>query len=574
MESTFDIVIRGGLIVDGSGQTPSIGDVGVRDGIISAVGPALAGRARETLDAAGLIVTPGFVDVHTHYDGQAMWEETLKPSTGHGVTTVVMGNCGVGFAPCRPGDHDELVRFMEGVEDIPEIVMSAGLPWNWETFPDYLDALANRRLDADVAALLPHSALRVYVMGERGAKREPATPAELAEMRRLTAEAMRAGAIGVSTSRMQYHRAKNGDRAPSVDSARQELLALAGGLRDAGRGVFQIIPDLSQTPEHEIELICAVARESGAPVSFTLLQMPAQPGDWRRYLELVEQARAEGLQLHAQVFPRAIGILHGLQLTLNPFALRPSYKAIAARPLAEKVAIMRDPAFKAKLIAEKPDTDPNAVLEAMINRAGELFPLSDPPNYAPRPDQTVAGMARVSGRSELDIVYDLLLEQDGRAMLLLPSSNFVGARLDGVRAMMEHPGTILGLGDGGAHYGYICDSSYPTTVLSHWARDAEQAQRFPIETVVHMLARQTAVAVGLEDRGLIAPGYKADINLIDHAELGLRMPSVTYDLPAGGRRITQDAVGYVATLVDGVVTYRNGMPTGSRPGRLVRMGAG
>lgn len=564
-----DIVIRGGNLVDGSGSEPRRADVAIKDGIIIAVGDDV-GSGVEEIDARGLIVTPGFVDVHTHYDAQATWEETLQPSSLHGVTTVVTGNCGVGFAPCRPEDRERMILVMEGVEDIPQLVMAEGLPWDWETFPEYMTVLGNRRFDIDVGVQLPHSAVRVFVMGERGARREPATDADLAQMRAIVSEAIEAGAIGVSTSRLHYHRSKSGELAPSIDSADRELLTLAAGLRDAGRGVFQMITDVDQTPKSEVALMRRIAAEAEAPLSFTLLQRHSSADDWRDYLDGIEDAQADGLTIRGQIFPRPVGVLQGLQLTLNPFSLRPSYKAIADKPLAEKVAIMRDPAFRARLLAEEPHADPNPMFDSLTAKVREMFPLGPNSNYAPSSEGSVGGRADAEGRSPFEVAYDLLLEQDGQAILYLPASNFAGGQLTAARAMMAHPGTILGLGDGGAHYGFICDASYPSTVLTYWTRDVEARQRLRIEQAVEMLARRPAVAVGLHDRGLIAPGYRADINLIDLDNLVLLSPTVRYDLPAGGRRIVQEALGYRLTIVAGQVTYREGKPTGARPGRLVR----
>lgn len=567
--AAFDMIIRGGEVIDGCGGARFEADVAIRDGVIAEIGK-VSGAGREEIDARGKIVTPGFVDIHTHYDGQATWENTLSPSSGHGVTTVVAGNCGVGFAPCRPGDRDILVEVMEGVEDVPEIVMAEGLPWNWQTFPEYLDALDQRELDIDIAAQLPHSPLRVYVMGERGAKREPATPAELQEMRRLTAEALKAGALGVTTSRMHYHRAKNGELAPSIDSAKEELLALAGGVRDAGRGVFQLITDVHASPSEEFELMRDIAAAARAPVSFTLLQRHGAPDEWKIYLREIERALADGVQIRGQVFPRPVGVMQGLALSLNPFSLRPSYKAIADLPLAEKVRRMRDPGFRQRILAEAPIPDPNPMFTDLTSRVEQMFPLGDPPNYAPSKDQLIGAMAAASGRTPEEIAYDCLLENEGTGVLYLPASNFSQGVLDAPRAMINHPGTILGLGDGGAHYGFICDASYPTTMLSYWARDVDASARMPVERAIELMTSRPASAVGLNDRGVLAAGRKADVNVIDHDKLRLHAPSVRYDLPSKGRRITQRADGYLATIVSGRLTYRNGEATGARAGRLVR----
>ncbi|RJG00618.1 N-acyl-D-amino-acid deacylase family protein [Noviherbaspirillum sedimenti] len=564
-----DMVIRGGLVIDGSGSPAFRADVAINGGRITAIGP-IEGSGKEEIDAADCLVTPGFVDVHTHYDGQATWEHTLAPSSGHGVTTVVTGNCGVGFAPVRPSDHQVLIKVMEGVEDIPEVVMAEGISWNWETFPDYLDVLSVREFDIDVATQIPHSPLRVYVMGQRGADHEPSTPEDRVAMAKLVTEAVQAGAIGVSTSRSPGHRLKNGKLAPSIDSADEEILALASGLKEAGAGVFQIITNASGNPAEEISLVRKLAETSQRPVSFTLLQVPRAPEDWRISLKHVEQANADGLAIRGQVFPRPVGVLLGLDLSLNPFLTRLSYRAIEKLPLAERVAILRDPAFKAKLLAEVPIPDPQPMLNELCAQVNEMFVLDDRAEYTPPADKLICNLAASAGVSAESLAYDLLLGDEGKAILYLPGANYVGNTLNAVREMMASPYTILGLGDGGAHYGLICDASYPTFMLTHWVRDASPEQRFPIEWAISELSRKPAEAVGLMDRGLLKPGMKADVNVINLDRLRLSAPRTAYDLPSGGRRLQQRAEGYVATVVSGMVTYRNGKATGALPGRLVR----
>ncbi|HWS74079.1 MAG TPA: amidohydrolase family protein [Quisquiliibacterium sp.] len=565
----YDLIIRGGTVHDGLGGAPRVADVAVKDGRIAAIG-SIAGTATETIDAAGLLVTPGFVDVHTHFDGQATWEHRLAPSSGHGVTSVVMGNCGVGFAPCKPEQRDMLVKVMEGVEDVPEVVMTEGLPWNWETFPEYLDALEARRFDIDVAAQLPHSALRVFVMGERAAANEPPTADDLAQMRELTAEAIRAGALGVSTSRNMLHRTKAGELAPSLFSEEDELAALADGLKDAGKGVFQIIPAPMGDAASEFGLMRRIAERSGRPLSYSLIQMPTGDEDaFRISLEALGEAANDGLQMRAQVAPRPVGMFYGLDLRFHPFAYHPSYKAIKDLPLAERVAKMKDPAFRAQLLSERAE-DTNPVNLKTVKAFQFSFPWSDEPDYEPDLGDTIGKRARAAGLTVEEYAYDLLLANDGKAVFYQPAANYREGNLDAVREMLGHPNTVVGLADGGAHYGMICDASFPTYFLARWARDAAPADRIPLPKAIAALTSEPAALAGLEDRGRIAVGYKADLNLIDFGRLKLHVPTVAYDLPAGGRRMQQLAEGYVATIVSGVVTYRNGEATGELPGRLVR----
>jgi N-acyl-D-amino-acid deacylase len=566
---TYDLIIRNGQIADGSGAPVFEGDVAIQKGVIAAIG-TIDGHGAEEIDAAGCLVTPGFVDVHTHYDGQITWGNVLSPSSQHGVTTVVAGNCGVGFAPVRPGDRELLIKVMEGVEDIPEPVMAEGIPWAWESFPEYMDFLEKRTFDMDVAVQIAHSPLRVFVMGQRGADHEPATDEDRSQMAYLVQEAVEAGAIGVSTSRSTHHRMLSGELAPSVTSANEELYALARGLRAARGGVFQIVPHPNIDPHGEFAVMRQVTKESGRPTSFSLMEIATSPEYWRMSLDDVDQAQADGLEIRAQVFPRPVGTLFGLNLSLHPFVRRPSCLAIAHLPLPERVEKMRDPTFKARVLAEESIPDPQPAINYMIGLAAEMFRLCDPVDYAPAPDKKMGALAAVAGVSLDDYIYDALLEEDGHAVLYLPVANFSGYSLDGVRSMMTHPHTVLGLGDGGAHYGVVCDASYPTFALTHWARDAAADQRLPVEWLVAELTAKPANAVGLTDRGLLAPGMKADINIIDHARLKLLAPRVIRDLPNNGKRLVQAAEGYSATIVSGVVTYRDGQPSGQFPGRLVR----
>ena len=569
MSETYDLIVRGGLVVDGTGAEPVAADVAVRDGIIVAVGH-VAGDAAEEIDATGCIVTPGFVDLHTHYDGQITWEHTLSPSSGHGVTTVVMGNCGVGFAPLRPDQHEMAIKLMEGVEDIPDVVMSTGMPFNWETFPEYLDALDARRADIDFAAQLPHSPARVYVMGERGAELEPPSEDDLAALRKLTAEAIRAGAVGVSTSRTYAHRFKDGRPAPSVNTEDEEVLALADGLADAGTGVFQLVPDTSQPAEVQLDLLRRIAERSGRPVSFTFMQTPGHPGQWRTILAGLEEANRDGLAIRGQVLPRPTGGLLGLELSLHPFSLNPSFRPLEPLSLAEKVRELRKPETRRRLLAESP-ADPNPFFTYVVSEHDQLFVLGDPPNYHPDPSESIGARARATGVDPLELIYDTLLERDGHEVLYRPMANYEGDRFESVgRNMLHTDRTVIALGDGGAHYSMICDAAYTTYFLIYWMRDADPDRRVALPDAIRMLTREPAEAIGFLDRGVVGAGYKADLNVIDVDRLHLHAPRPVWDLPANGRRLQQRADGYMATVVSGSVTYRDGEATGALPGRLVR----
>jgi len=566
----FDTVIRGGTIVDGSGQEPFAADIAIKDGRIATIG-RIDGEAEQTIDATGKLVTPGFVDIHTHYDGQITWENRMRPSSDHGVTTVVMGNCGVGFAPCRPDQRDMLVEVMEGVEDIPEVVMTEGLPWNWESFPDYLDVLSGRQADVDFAAQIPHSPVRVYVMGERGAARAAATADELQQMRGIVREAVAAGALGVTTSRNHGHRTVAGELAPSVDADRKELLALAQGLADAGTGVFQMIPNAhyGDDPQADMALFEDIVATSGRPLSFSLLQKKFQRDLPETMLAMLRDYNRDAkIPIRAQVFPRPIGMLFGLELSFHPFRFHPSFQPLADLPLAEKVAALRDPDLRARLFAETPVTD-NPLYMMLASDMADLYPMGDPPNYEPPAETRLGAQAEREGRNVAELALDALLERDGRGLLMMPSSNYVDGNLDMVRLMIADPNTIIALGDGGAHYSLICDSSFPTFMLTHWVRDRAEG-RLPLAWAVRQLSHEPARTVGLDDRGLLKPGYKADLNVIDPETLELPAPTIVYDLPAGGRRLVQHARGYDLTMVSGTITYRDGEATGTLPGRLVR----
>jgi N-acyl-D-aspartate/D-glutamate deacylase len=557
MSMSFDLVIRGGTVVDGTGAAARTADVAIHDGRIVEVGKVDESGARE-IDADGAVVTPGFVDIHTHYDGQATWDERLQPSSQHGVTTVVASNCGVGFAPVRPQDRAMLIELIEGVEDLPGVVLDEGLSWDWESIGDYLDVLDARRYDIDVAAQVCHAPIRVYVMGERGANREAATPEEIAEMGRLAAEGIRAGALGFTTSRTLNHRTSRGDPTPTLTAAREELVGIARAIGETGQGVLQVVSDFSV--EGEGDTLLEMMRESGRPLSFSLLQTAPGPG-YRGKLDLLDRANAEGLAMRAQVAARAVGILVGLSASVNPLSRCPSYVAVADLPLAEQakaLLVRRD-----QLVAEARESMARIALTA-------VFELGDPPNYEPLPEDSVQAEAERRGVDPVELYVDLLLADEGRALLYLPILNYSDGNLDAAGELLGHRHTVPGLGDGGAHVGTICDGSFPTTLLSYWARDRKRGTTYDLPFLVQRQCRGTAEAVGLLDRGLLAPGYKADLNVIDFDALALGRPRMVHDLPAGGKRLMQDATGYRHTIVSGVETYANGEATGALPGRLVR----
>lgn len=564
MNATYDLVVRGGRVADGLGSPLFDADVAVRDGRIVAVGK-VQGEARQVVDAAGAVVAPGFVDIHTHYDGQAMWDSTLASSSWHGVTTVVMGNCGVGFAPVRQHDRERLIELMEGVEDIPGVALHEGLDWQWESFAEYLQALERRPHDLDLCAQLPHGALRVYVMGERAARLEAATEEDIARMREITRDAMLAGALGFSTSRSINHRTIKGDPTPSLRATEAELTGIAMGLADAGRGVLQLLSDFD-TPsmEEEFAMLRRIVEKSGRPLSFTVAQKHDDPEGWRKLLALVAEAAKDGLPIRGQVAPRPIGMLLGLQASLNPFSGSPMVREIADRPLDERVAIMRDPAFKASVLEHLARTTRKR-LDLKL-----LFPFGDPPNYEPDPSTSIAAQAERLGCNPDELAYDLTLKDEGRAFLYTPFANYRHGNLDACREMMEDPNTVIGLGDGGAHVGMISDASFPTFLMTHWAKECGRTDGFDLSWLIKRQTADTARTVGLLDRGVIAPGMKADLNIIDIDKLALPPPRMKFDLPAGGKRLLQKAEGYRATIVSGVLTYRNGQATGALPGQLVR----
>ncbi|HEV3328473.1 MAG TPA: amidohydrolase family protein [Acidimicrobiales bacterium] len=581
----LDVVIKGGTIVDGTGAPPYAADVGVLDGVVTELG-AVTSRAREVVDADGALVTPGFVDVHTHYDGQATWDDALEPSASNGVTTVVMGNCGVGFAPVHPGDHDALIDLMEGVEDIPGSALSVGMPWGeWETFGEYLDVLAARRYAVDVCAQVPHGAVRFYVMGERGAANEDATEDDLAEMAKVVDEALALGAVGFSTSRTIGHRARSGRPVPGTFAPDTELLAIAGALKSQGRGVFEAIVagtigSLERLggeptkPIEELPLLDAVSHASGRPVTFTVAQLFEDPSQWRIVLDAVTDANRAGAQLRPQIIPRSVTIMTTLD-AYHVFMHRPTYKKLAPLPLHERVKEMRRTEVREAILGEKSDAgDPGdfsaLVVEVFPMALPLTFPLNEPIDYEPELGQSVYARAMAMGMDPLAHMYDRLLEDDGRAFYALFGSNFVGGSLDACHEMLTHPDSVSGLGDAGAHVNLISDCSASTFHLTHWGRDRTRGARLPVELLVRKLSGTNAELYGLSDRGMVAVGKRADLNVIDFERLRILAPELRFDLPAGASRILQAAEGYEATLVGGVVTRRRDRDTGERPGRLVR----
>ncbi|HEX4428315.1 MAG TPA: amidohydrolase family protein [Frankiaceae bacterium] len=573
----YDLRINGGTIVDGTGRPRFVGDVAITDGVIAAVGPSLSGEAAETIDATGKVVAPGFVDIHTHYDGQATWDPILEPSASHGVTTVVAGNCGVGFAPVRPGQESWLVELMEGVEDIPGTALHEGIQWEWETFPEYLDALDRREYAMDIAAFLPHAPLRVYVMGQRGAENQNATPEDIAEMARHVREAISAGAVGFSTSRSLNHRSLDGELVPGTFAEADELIGLAQAVVDAGGGLFEVVPtgetggDADQILG-EVALMGKVSQATGLPLSFLLVQARDAPDLWRRQLELVEQAIAAGAKLTPQVAARPGGMLLGLA-SYHGLMRRPTFRALEdSLPLEQLAAEMRKPEVKAAILAESDlPPDPKRQFETLTESTPYMFEriyvMGDPPDYEPTAEQSIAGIAAATGKDPWEVLYD---ELAAGTLLLGAFLNYGEGSHDALREMIAHQDTVIGLSDGGAHVKMICDASMPTFLLTHWARDRSRGEKLPLEMVIAKQAAGTAAAAGLHDRGTLEPGKKADINVIDLDRLTLHAPRSVADLPAGGRRILQDASGYEATIVSGVITRRQDRDTGARPGRLVR----
>ncbi len=565
-----DLVIRNGQIIDGTGKPAFSGDIAVDGRIISMAG-GKAGPGRREIDASGLLVTPGWVDIHTHYDGQVTWDPYLTPSSWHGVTTVVMGNCGVGFAPVHPGQEEFLIGLMEGVEDIPGPALAAGIPWRWESFAEYLDALAGMRRAIDVAAQIPHGAVRAYVMGERGAHNEQATSEDTARMAALVRDALRSGAIGVTSSRTLLHRAKNGEHVPGTFASEAEMLALGRALGDAGHGVMELATDMVG-PDANLEWMARVSIETGRPVTILATSATPEPLDFARVLGLVRAWKKRGANLVPQVAARPACVLMGLETTVHPFSTHRAYRTLAGRlPLAQRVARMRDPEVKARILNDEVGLkDPLG--RHYLTLFESIFPLGDPPDYEPTREMSVGARARREGRTPQDVAYDLLLQRDGHELLYVPLGDYGEYNLERNRRLLLDPDTRLGVSDGGAHCGMVCDASVPTFMLTHWVRDRDRGPRLDLEQVIKFQTSETAQLYGFSDRGVLAPGMKADINVIDFNGLHLHAPEIVHDFPAGARRLIQKVDGYKYTVVSGELIYENGLPTGAMPGQLVRGG--
>jgi N-acyl-D-aspartate/D-glutamate deacylase len=585
-EIVFDLKITGGTVVDGTGADRFAADVGIKDGKIVEIrrrgngDPALEGDAAETIDATGKIVAPGFVDIHTHYDGQVSWDSLLEPSSNHGVTTVVAGNCGVGFAPVRPGSEQWLIQMMEGVEDIPGSALTEGMTWGWESYPEYLDVIGKGHYAVDVGSQVAHGSVRAYAMGERGARNEPATPDDIAAMARLVQEAVEAGALGFSTSRTLGHRAMDGEPVPGTFAAEDELFGLGRAMAAGGQAVFELAPqgvagEDIVAPKKELEWMQRLGAEIDRPISFGLIQVDAAPDLWREQMDISAAAHAAGSRLYPQIAARPFGMLFGFP-GHHAFTHRPTFRKLKGELSREELARrLADPAIKAAILGEDDlPPDPNKLFDNMnilVQYAlGRIYHLGDPPDYEPTDDRTVEKIAANRGEDPLATLYDLMLEADATNMLMLPFFNYSYGNCDAIAEMLTHPAGVLGLSDGGAHCGMICDASYPTFLLTHWARDRHRGPKLQLEHLIRKQTNDTAQLFGLGDRGVIELGKRADVNVIDMEALRLHTPKMAYDLPAGGNRLVQGASGYDATIVSGVVTRRAGVDTGARPGRLVR----
>ena len=564
----YDLIIKNGTVYDGTGDKPFVADVAIKGRKIEAIGE-LEEVSKQTINAEGKIVAPGFVDIHTHYDGQVTWDPYLRPSTYHGVTTVVMGNCGVGFSPCKPEERDWLISLMEGVEDIPGTALHEGINWQWESFPEYLDILENKPLAIDVGTQIPHGAVRAYVMGQRGINREEATQEEIDRMSQLVKEAIQAGAFGFSTSRTEKHRDSSGALTPSITAHKNELVSIANSIGELNSGVLQGISDFYDF-ESEFDIFKEMSQSSGRPISITVEQMDQRPDWWRQLLDGIEAAQNKGINMYGQVPPRATGINMGLEVTLNPFTFYPSFYDLSKKSLEEKVATMRDPKFKKKLLSEQPVSIGNPLVEEITQSFNKMFRLGDPANYEPDPDSSFKAIAKKQNISPQEVAYDCLLEKKGKALIYHPLFNYLPGNLDFVEKMLNHPYSISGLGDAGAHCGAISDASFPTTLIQHWGRDRTRGKKIPLEKLISMQTLETSRLLGISDRGVLKEGYKADINVIDFDNLTLHEPEVLHDLPAGGRRLVQKASGYEYTIVSGQIAFKNGEATGALNGRLIR----
>ncbi len=564
----YDLIIKNGTVYDGTGDKPFVADIAIKGRKIEAIGE-LDEVSKQTINAEGKIVAPGFVDIHTHYDGQVTWDPYLRPSTYHGVTTVVMGNCGVGFSPCKPEERDWLISLMEGVEDIPGTALHEGINWQWESFPEYLDILENKPLAIDVGTQIPHGAVRAYVMGQRGINREEATQEEIDRMSQLVKEAIQAGAFGFSTSRTEKHRDSSGALTPSITAHKNELVSIANSIGELNSGVLQGISDFYDF-ESEFDIFKEMSQSSGRPISITVEQMDQRPDWWHQLLDGIEAAQNEGINMYGQVPPRATGINMGLEVTLNPFTFYPSFYDLSKKSLEEKVATMRDPKFKKKVLSEQPVSIGNPLVEEITQSFNKMFRLGDPANYEPDPDSSFEAIAKKQNISPQEVAYDCLLEKEGKALIYHPLFNYLPGNLDFVEKMLNHPYSISGLGDAGAHCGAISDASFPTTLIQHWGRDRTRGKKIPLEKLISMQTLETSRLLGISDRGVLKEGYKADINVIDFDNLTLHEPEVLHDLPAGGRRLVQKASGYEYTIVSGQIAFENGEATGALNGRLIR----
>ena len=564
----YDLIIKNGTIYDGTGDKPFVADIAIKGRKIEAIGE-LDEVSKQTINAEGKIVAPGFVDIHTHYDGQVTWDPYLRPSTYHGVTTVVMGNCGVGFSPCKPEERDWLISLMEGVEDIPGTALHEGINWQWESFPEYLDILENKPLAIDVGTQIPHGAVRAYVMGQRGINREEATQEEIDRMSQIVKEAIQAGAFGFSTSRTEKHRDSSGALTPSITAHKNELVSIANSMGELNSGVLQGISDFYDF-ESEFDIFKEMSRSSGRPISITVEQMDQRPDWWHQLLDGIEAAQNKGINMYGQVPSRATGINMGLEVTLNPFTFYPSFYDLSKKSLEEKVVTMRDPKFKKKLLSEQPVSIGNSLVEEITQSFNKMFRLGDPANYEPDPDSSFKAIAKKQNISPQEVAYDCLLEKEGKALIYHPLFNYLPGNLDFVEKMLNHPYSISGLGDAGAHCGAISDASFPTTLIQHWGRDRTRGKKIPLEKLISMQTLETSRLLGISDRGVLKEGYKADINVIDFDNLTLHEPEVLHDLPAGGRRLVQKASGYEYTIVSGQIAFENGEATGALNGRLIR----
>jgi N-acyl-D-aspartate/D-glutamate deacylase len=560
-----DLIIRGGKVADGTGARPRTADVAIDGDRIAAVGK-VDGTARREIDADGLLVTPGWVDIHTHYDGQVTWDPEVSPSGWHGVTTIVMGNCGVGFAPVRVDERAWLIQLMEGVEDIPGTALAEGMSWNWESFPEYLDEVERMPRVLDVAALLPHGALRAYVLGE-GRGNAPAADDEIEQMAKLARQAIEAGAIGISTTRTMLHRAKDGELAAGTNAAAAELIGIGSALADAGRRVFSVASDMLDL-DGEFAWMSAISTRNRVPVTYQTLQVDFAPDLWRTWVDRGVAANRKGAWLVPQVAGKPTSVMVGFQSTVGLFSHLPAWEELAELPHDARVARLRTPEVRAALVgAPAPTAGLPFILHANLHK---LFPLGDPPDYEPAPEASVAAIAAREGRTPVEVAYDLMLRHDGRELLYLPLLSYSPGDFSSIQQMIEHPATVLGLGDGGAHCGVLCDASLPTFMLSHWARDRSRGPRLPVERAVHLQTQRTSQLYGFDDRGVLAPGYLADVNVIDFDGLSLSPPRMVHDLPAGGKRLVQSATGYLATVKSGVVVRDHDAATGERTGRLLR----